>query len=277
MRFSVIILIVGYALASCESSKAGIILDGSFEGQAVTQNTPYYLQPNGQKWGAGWNNWGWSSWQANYAGPWVGGGIARTEEFATGWKWAHTGDVFGIIKDRGTMSQTFTAQADTTAILSWYDANRNSWRGHTWFGRPNDYSVTITDNLGNTQTIGNYTSQVYGGFESNSWIDASDDRFTLENRQGWVARTGAQFNLLAGRSYTLSFNSLSPYNYDSNGNISGVDDRTTLLDDISVLELAPTVPEPSTMAIFGLGGLGLAYLRRRRNPVNGSLTGQNRA
>jgi hypothetical protein len=53
-------------------------------------------------------------------------------------------------------------------------------------------------------------------------------------------------------SYTLSFNSLSP------------DDRSTFLDDISLNLTSTIVPEPSTMAIFGLGSMGLAYLRRRR-------------
>ncbi|MBM3965121.1 MAG: PEP-CTERM sorting domain-containing protein [Planctomycetes bacterium] len=67
---------------------------------------------------------------------------------------------------------------------------------------------------------------------------------------------------MSGRTYTLSFNSLSPYIRDSNGNITGIDDRTTLLDDISLMSSAPTVPEPSTLAIFGLGSLGLAYLQR---------------
>ena len=109
MRFSVLMLILGYAFASCESAQASWITDGSFENQAVLQNNPYTTQPDGEKWGAGWggSNWGWSSWQYNSNGVWIGGAIARTEDFAAGWKWARTGDVFGIIKDRQTMSQTF--------------------------------------------------------------------------------------------------------------------------------------------------------------------------
>lgn len=103
---------------------------------------------------------------------------------------------------------------------------------------------------------------MYRGLESNRWSNTPDDRWTLANKQGWVARTGASFNLVSGRTYTLSFNSLSPYIRDSNGNITGIDDRTTLLDDISLMSSAPTVPEPSTLAIFGLGSLGLAYLQR---------------
>jgi hypothetical protein len=65
----------------------------------------------------------------------------------------------------------------------------------------------------------------------------------------------------AGMNYTLSFNSLSPYYYDANGN-QKVDDRTTFLDDISLT--ASPVPEPTTLSLFSLGAIGCAFLRRRR-------------
>jgi|688.fasta_scaffold07671_9 hypothetical protein len=222
-------------------SQAQGILDGSFENQALAQGLPsYQTGPAGELWGRPWNN-GWtqeglsSSWRDIVpSGTWIGGQICRTEDFATGWKWAKTGVVFGIIKDRQVMSQTFTATENATGTLSWFDCNRNSWRGDTWFGRPNDYSVTLSDSLGNTQLIGNYTSQVFGGLEANSWNNVGDDRFLLPNKQGWFSRSGASFTLMAGMTYTLSFQSLSPYITDSNGNITGVDDRTTLLDDISI-------------------------------------------
>ncbi len=230
---------------------AGQLFDGGFESQATLQRNPYWLQPSGQKWGAAWNNWGWSSWQANNAGAWIGGGIARTEDFATGWKWARSGDVFGIIKDRQTMSQTFTATASGTGTLSWFDANRSAWRGDTWFGRQNDYRVSIIDSLGNTQTIGNYTSEVYLGLDSNSWNNWGDDRFSLAGKQGWFARTGANFTLQAGMTYTLSFTSLSPYIRDLSGTITGVDDRTTFLDDITLT----VIPSPGPVALLGLGAL----------------------
>jgi uncharacterized protein (TIGR03382 family) len=260
-RLSCGIAIFGTIAAGvAQSSNAALLVDGSFETQAVLQGNPYYAQPDGSKWGAAWNNWGWSSWQANFAGAWVGGGIARTEEYATGWKWARTGDVLGIIKDRQTMSQTFTATEDATGTLSWFDANRSSWRENTWYGRQNNYSVTLTDSLGNVQTIGNYTSEVYLGLDSNSWINAGDDRFSLAGKQGWFARTGASFILQAGMTYTLSFNSLSPYIYDENGNLTGVDDRTTLLDDIAI-NTTP-IPAPGVAAVLGLGAL--AARRRRR-------------
>ena len=69
-------------------------------------------------------------------------------------------------------------------------------------------------------------------------------------------------------TYTLKFNSLSPYYNDKDG-VQQVDDRTTFLDDISLTALdISQVPEPSTLAIFGLGSLGLAFLRRRRTSLS---------
>jgi hypothetical protein len=159
------------------------------------------------------------------------------------------------------MSQTFTASADSIGTLNWFDANRSSWRGDTWFGRPNDYSVTLTDSFGNVQLIGNYTSQVFLGLESNSWANIGDDRFSLAGKQGWYSRSGNTVNLVSGVTYTLKFNSLSPYIYDNSGNITGIDDRTTLLDDIQ-MTVTP-VPEPASLTALALGLA--AIVRRRKN------------
>ena len=241
--------------ASQNPLSAGFITDGGFENQAVSQNNPFVLQPSGAKWGAGWNNWGWSSWQANSNGAWTGGSIARTEEYAAGWKWAKEGDVFGIIKDRQTMSQSFKATTSGPGLLTWHDANRAAWRDIDWFGRPNDYSVTLTDSEGNVQTLGNFTSEVAGG---NEW-------WTSAGKAGWYARSVSGFNLQAGTIYTLNFNSLSPYYLDSNG-VQQVDDRTTFLDDIILTDNigVTAVPEPSSFGLFSLVAVGCAFLRRRR-------------
>lgn len=237
------------------SASADIIIDGGFENQAVVQNNRYWQQANGARWGAGWSNWGWSSWQGNFSGAWVGGSIAYTEEHGAGWKWAHTGDVFGIISGRQTMSQTFTATESGVGTLSWFDANRPAWRDIDWYGRPNSYSVTLTDSLGNVQNIGNYTSEVAGG---NSYSGSGPGWWTTEGRSTWFAKSGSGFSIVQGMTYTLGFNSLSPYWYDASGAVGGAEDRTTFLDDIS---LTVDVPAPATaMALLG----GLLAARRRR-------------
>jgi hypothetical protein len=159
------------------------------------------------------------------------------------------------------MSQTFTYNGTQEAIgsLSWYDAGRPSWRGDSWFGLPNDYSVTITDVLGNTQMIGSFTSVVAGGTEYNSANNYVDDRWSQANKQTWFGRSGQTFTLLPGQAYTINFNSLSPIN--PNGSVQ---DRTTLLDDI-VLVTSP-VPEPETYVLMmaGLGVVGFMARRRRK-------------
>jgi hypothetical protein len=263
-----------HAAAACLLAFGGTVcattlVDGSFENQAVLQSLPGYTggpNPPGGTQGAGWSNWGWSSWQAIApGGAWVGGSIARTEEFAAGWKWAQDGGVFGIIKDRGTMSQTFVATENARMTLSWFDANRPSWKTDTWFGRPNDYSVTLIEvgSANPAATIASFTSQVFLGLESNSNNNWSDDRFSTAGKQGWYARSSSEFDLISGKSYTLSFNSLSPY-YVENG-VTKVDDRTTFLDNIS-LRSSQAVPLPGTLAILiaGAGGLLLGTGRRRR-------------
>lgn len=257
MKTSIAIGALAFAAVSGSEFASASVIDGSFETQAALQNNPFWLQPSGAQWGAAWNNWGWSSWQDNTTGAWVGGAIARTEEFAAGWKWARSGNVFGIIKDRQTMSQTFTASESGIGSLSWYDANRAAWRDLDWFGRPNDYSVTLTDLLGNTQVIGNFTSEVAGG---NSYSGSGPGWWTTEGKSTWFAKSASGFSLVAGMTYTLSFNSLSPYIYDNNGNITGVDDRTTFLDDISLT----VIPSPGVAALLSLGGLLAAGGRRRR-------------
>ena len=265
MRFSVLMLILGYAFASCESAQAAWITDGSFENQASSQNLPYYQNgPGGEQWGRAWNG-GWdaaglaSSWQAvQTGGAWTGGSICRTEDFASGWKWAQQGVVFGLIQGNQSMSQTFKAM-ETTATLDWFDSNRNSWRGDTWFGRQSDYNVTITDLSGNPiYTSDTFRSRVHGGLESNSQTNASDARFDLENRKGWDYRSWTFSGLVVNEQYKVSFNGLN-----------GPDDRTTLLDNIHLNGGSISqVPEPSTMAIFGLGSLGLAFFRRRRTSLS---------
>jgi hypothetical protein len=225
-----------YCSAASELDSTNLIVDGSFEDQASLQNLPGYVPasaPN-EVWGAGWNNWGWTSWQdITGSGAWTGGAIARTEEFAAGWKRAHTGNVFGIIKDNFSMSQTFTVASGGDGIgkLNWYDANRASWREHDWFGRDNTYDVTLTDDLGNVQQLGTYTSKVAGG-TNYSTPPGGYGWWTTQGKDFWFARASNDFTLVAGRTYTLSFNSLTTN-----------DDRTTFLDDIMIVRRAlNTVP-----------------------------------
>ena len=116
------------------------------------------------------------------------------------------------------------------------------------------------------QTIGNYTSQVYLGLESNSWNNLPDDRWSTAGRAGWIPRSGDSFVLTAGSIYTLAFNSLSPFYNDSNG-VTQSDDRTTFLDSISLSVSPMPVPEAGTVGALGVvavaGLSGWCRARRR--------------
>lgn len=257
----------GNAAWAQSTPQTNLLADGSFEAYAGLDW--YSTGPGGARWGRPWNG-GWSneglksSWRDNQpGGAWSGGQVNRTEDFAGGWKWAHSGDIYGIVKDRQTMSQTFKFSGTELSFgtLSWYDANRPSWRGDTYFGRPNDYSVTLTDALGNTQLIGSYTSQVFGGLQANSEANLPDARWDLGSKQGWYAKAGQQSIMLTpGMTYTLSFNSLSPYHSEPDGSLRP-DDRATFLDDISLT--AQPVPEPSTLALTLAGAAMLGFVARR--------------
>jgi hypothetical protein len=257
-----------HAAAACLLAFGGTVsatalLDGSFENQAVLQSLPGYTDgpnPPGGLQGASWPGGLPSTWQviAPVAGSaWMGGSIARTEEYAAGWKWAQEGSVFGIIQASQMMTQTFKATETGLTTLSWFDANRPSWKTDTWFGRQNDYNVTLTEvGLGTAVQIFSGRSEVYLGLESNSLTNASDARFSPEGKKGWFARSSDAFMLESGKSYTLSFN--------SQPGSQNVDDRSTFLDNISLRSQA--VPLPGTLAILiaGAGGLLLGTGRRRR-------------
>jgi hypothetical protein len=268
-----------------------LLVDGGFEAQGVALGVPVgSVGPGGEPWGYGWGSpsspCSWTGNPGVPGGAWTGGGVDRTEDFCTGWKWARSGAFFGLVKDRQTLTQTFTATADGIGTLNWFDANRSSWRGDTWFGRPNPYSVTLTDSAGTVQTIGNYTSQVYLGLESNSWINAGDDRFSLAGKQGWFTRSATGFRLEAGTTYTLSFNSLAP-TYIDGGGVERIDDRTTLLDDISLTSqpcvdtagiigwwpgegalTAQVGPDASGAATYGTGRAGQGFAIEPSAPLS---------
>lgn len=155
-------------------------------------------------------------------GAWVGGGVIREGVTAWGKTNSPEGIYYGFVQAKSTVSQTFVATGRQTGVLTWIDTNRTN------LGGSQSYVVTISDGMTSTM-IGSFTSAI----------------------GGWVSRTSSSFDLINGRSYTLSFKG------------TGVGDVTTFIDGVSLA--TTSVPEASTwsMLLAGFGLIGFAARRRQ--------------
>lgn len=124
-----------------------------------------------------------------------------------------------------------------------------------------------------------------GGDNTGYWLDnpnASTDALSLQNKQiyYWVfdATTiggASQHGVFTDPSPTWIFpadaaipnttvTDLSEVNQDSTGIIIGTFGNGLSADGASMLYNLAVIPEPSTFALFGVGAIGLAWLRRKR-------------
>jgi hypothetical protein len=171
-----------------------------------------------------------NTYQAVTPTSWSGGALIHNGtviEAGTTWPSPHQGNQFGDIGNApGTpLSQIFSIIAGGNYMLTWYD-NTGESGGLT----TSPYVVTILDSSLNT-----VVSQPYDAY--------------LAGVDNWQERV-VNVSLSPG-SYNLIF---SP-----NGQPLGLD---TLLDDVSLT--ANSVPEPSSVALLGVGLLGFAARCRRR-------------
>lgn len=147
------------------------LVDGSFEIQgAALPVTDYcynaFATPGGPACAAG-------AW-----GP--DGGVILTGSGAWGGTITPDGRYFGFVQGTSVVSQSFTADANGTGIVSWIDTNRTN------NGGAQSYDVTIFDGT-TTTSIGSYTSAA----------------------GPWASRTSSSFSLVNGTTYTLAFTGLS--------------------------------------------------------------------
>jgi hypothetical protein len=200
------LLIAATLISAPFAASATTILDGGFETKgAALPVTDYcydgFATPGGP---------------ACASSPWVGGGVIITNSGPWGGTAAASGSYYGFVQGTQIVSQTFTATANSTGIISWVDTNRTN------NGGPQSYEVSISDGI-TTTNIGTYTSAV-GAF---------------------VGRTSSSFALTNGTAYTLSFTGLAVD--DRTAFIDNVSIATTAVPEASTWAML--------LAGFGLVGL----------------------
>lgn len=118
----------------------------------------------------------------------------------------------------------------------------------------------VTTTIGTRYDLSYYVGNVAGSVLGTiSTVDVSVDDVLLTSSTNSTASIAANWQL-----FTHSFIASTGSTKIAFGNGDGLDDNYNGLDNVV---LVAAVPEPDTLAIFGLGLVGLATMRRRRKVV----------
>jgi len=155
---------------------------------------------------------------------------------------------------------------ETGDLTGWTVSGADSAVANPSNARSGSYSFVGYDNDGFATLSQNFSTLAGAEYELDFWsfssfvdpgnilryqLDAGPI-FTVSQTPTYALTTGSF--TASGSTTTLSF-------------LFETDDGTGvwLIDDVSVTQTSAAVPEPTSMAIFGLGALGLAYRARRKS------------
>jgi hypothetical protein len=154
----------------------------------------------------------------------------------------------------------------------------------------NGHAVTIHQTPNHSYISGNYSLNLdgegYNGMNGNLYQDfasTASTNYTIEyDYKGWLSNVATlTVSVTDVLTSSVVFTRTSPWTsslvheigtFQGTGNTlrlrisqttTGTNDNSLIFDNLTVTG-APAVPEPTSMAIFGLGALGMAYRARRK-------------
>jgi hypothetical protein len=155
---------------------------------------------------------------------------------------------------------------ETGDLTGWTVSGADFGAANSYSARSGSYSFVGYDNDGFATLSQNFSTLAGAEYELDFWS------FSYDVDPGNILR----YQLDAGPIFTVS---QTPTYALTTGSFTASGSTTTLsflfetddgtgswkIDDVSVTQTSAAVPEPTSMAIFGLGALGLAYRARRKS------------
>ncbi len=175
----------------------------------------------------------------------------------------------------------FNASGDDATISNGFSMNRSGVNGDWARGNSQIYFTVSTDtaysvegyinqNGGSSEAYIELGSHLYD-FTVPQWLFTSSNYSFISPTEITTVTLGSQTGtLLAGHNYGWFTSEITDTNYydDDGGEASG---NITMTLGAGVTSSGSSVPEPASLAMWGLGAIGMAFARCRRNRRNSSI------